>query len=358
MSLRFAAVAALGVLTGASSARAAGTDLEKLLAAPLSPGSVALLVRHAQDPRVSSRWAVALKDSRPEVRAAAGRAVNVLARTALLADLLVALRIESDEMAALEEARAAIALGTPPDEIRAATQRHSAIQPALELALRARDAVVGAGTPAAAAKGMTASRIPSGFPPGLVRDVLQVAGCRDRGKEDFHGGQVEYGPENRPRRVTMLAPHGVSVACMDAVEALLFLALRPGMASREGAVEFVVVPLARDAAACLGEVPAPGRAGVAPTRVGGGLQEPKRIRTVNPWYPAGARDERVEGVVVLEATIAPSGCVSEVRVLHGRDPRLNLVAMLTVAQWAYTPTLLDGVPVPVIMTVTVNFRLS
>jgi protein TonB len=29
-----------------------------------------------------------------------------------------------------------------------------------------------------------------------------------------------------------------------------------------------------------------------------------------------------------------------------------------VKQWVYSPTLLNGVPVPVIMTVTVNFRLS
>ena len=39
-------------------------------------------------------------------------------------------------------------------------------------------------------------------------------------------------------------------------------------------------------------------------------------------------------------------------------PLLNDAAMDAVKQWVYTPTLLNGVPVPVIMTVTVNFRLN
>ena len=41
----------------------------------------------------------------------------------------------------------------------------------------------------------------------------------------------------------------------------------------------------------------------------------------------------------------------------GRDLRKQ-AATEAVKQWVYTPTLLNGVPVPVIMTVTVNFKLS
>jgi protein TonB len=131
----------------------------------------------------------------------------------------------------------------------------------------------------------------------------------------------------------------------------------------EGALEFLVVPLSSEAAICLTEAPGP-----APVPVGapsddaqgveGTIQPPKKVGHVAPWYPGQAREERVQGRVVLEATIATSGCVQEVRVLRGRDPRLDLVALLTVAQWTYTPTLLNGKPVPVTMTVTVNFRLS
>jgi protein TonB len=47
-----------------------------------------------------------------------------------------------------------------------------------------------------------------------------------------------------------------------------------------------------------------------------------------------------------------------VTLLEGSDTRLDLAALRAVSAWAYTPTLLDGEPVPVIMTVTVNFRIN
>jgi protein TonB len=49
--------------------------------------------------------------------------------------------------------------------------------------------------------------------------------------------------------------------------------------------------------------------------------------------------------------------VADVKVLCGL-PLLEQAAIEAVRQWVYTPTLLNGVPVPVIMTVTVNFKLS
>ena len=74
-------------------------------------------------------------------------------------------------------------------------------------------------------------------------------------------------------------------------------------------------------------------------------------------YPEAAKREHVQGVVILEATISTSGCIGELKVLQGVR-MLNAAALSAVVRWRYTPTLLDGEPVPVIMTVTVNFRLS
>jgi protein TonB len=91
--------------------------------------------------------------------------------------------------------------------------------------------------------------------------------------------------------------------------------------------------------------------------VGGQIKEPKKLKNVPPVYPDIARQARVQGVVILECTISPQGKVTEVRVLKG-IPLLDQSAMDAVKQWVYTPTLLNGVPVPVIMTVTVNFRLN
>ena len=92
-------------------------------------------------------------------------------------------------------------------------------------------------------------------------------------------------------------------------------------------------------------------------RVGGQIKEPKKLKHVAPLYPDIARQARVQGVVILECTISPQGKVTNVSVLRG-IPLLDQAAQDAVKQWVYTPTLLNGVPVPVIMTVTVNFKLS
>lgn len=99
----------------------------------------------------------------------------------------------------------------------------------------------------------------------------------------------------------------------------------------------------------------PGR--VEAYRVGGTIREPRKVRNVSPVYPDLARQARVQGVVILEATISPTGEVTSVTVLRG-VPLLDSSAIEAVRQWRYEPTLLNGVAVPVIMTVTVNYKLS
>jgi protein TonB len=96
---------------------------------------------------------------------------------------------------------------------------------------------------------------------------------------------------------------------------------------------------------------------VQAVRVGGQIKEPKKLKTTVPVYPDIAKQARVQGVVILECTISPQGKVTNVNVLRG-IPLLDAAAIEAVKQWVYTPTLLNGVPVPVIMTVTVNFKLS
>jgi protein TonB len=103
----------------------------------------------------------------------------------------------------------------------------------------------------------------------------------------------------------------------------------------------------------LPEAPPPPQA----VRVGGQIKEPKKLKHVPPTYPDIAKQARVQGVVILECTISPQGRVTDVKVLRG-IPLLDAAAQEAVKQWVYSPTLLNGVPVPVIMTVTVNFKLS
>ena len=92
-------------------------------------------------------------------------------------------------------------------------------------------------------------------------------------------------------------------------------------------------------------------------RVGGNIKQPTRIKDVKPIYPAIAQSARVQGVVIIEAIIGTNGKVQDAKVLRS-IPLLDQAALDAVRQWEYSPTLLNGVPVPVIMTVTVNFTLQ
>ena len=94
----------------------------------------------------------------------------------------------------------------------------------------------------------------------------------------------------------------------------------------------------------------------APVRPGGDIRIPRKIHHVAPVYPAIAQQARVDGTVIIEATIGNDGRVKDARILRSKL-LLDQAAIDAVIQWRFTPTLLNGVPVPVLMTVTVTFTL-
>ena len=96
--------------------------------------------------------------------------------------------------------------------------------------------------------------------------------------------------------------------------------------------------------------------GRAPVRVGGAIEAPRRTHAVQAAYPAEALAQKVEGVSLIEVVIDCTGAVADAHVLRG-VPMLNDAALDAVRQWRYRPTLLNGAPVPVIMTVSVTFTL-
>ena len=94
-----------------------------------------------------------------------------------------------------------------------------------------------------------------------------------------------------------------------------------------------------------------------PVRISSGIKEPRRVVYVPPIYPEIARSARVESTVILDCTIDRDGRVIDARVLRGH-PLLDEAALAAVRRWVYMPTLLNGVPVPVLMTVTVRFVIQ
>jgi TonB family protein len=94
-----------------------------------------------------------------------------------------------------------------------------------------------------------------------------------------------------------------------------------------------------------------------PVRAIGELKPPKLLKQVPASYPEIARQARVDGIVILEATTDTLGRVSSVKILRS-IPLLDQAAIEAVRQWIYEPMIINGRPRGIIFTVTVRFSLS
>ena len=105
--------------------------------------------------------------------------------------------------------------------------------------------------------------------------------------------------------------------------------------------------------------PTPGVAAPKPIRVGGNIKAPTKLVNVNPTYPDSMRVAGRGGLVPLDAVISTDGSVVFARVLSANvHPDFAAAALDAVRQWKFSPTLLNGKPVEVVMSVTVNFALE
>lgn len=105
------------------------------------------------------------------------------------------------------------------------------------------------------------------------------------------------------------------------------------------------------------ERPTPEQAPTGPVRLHSGIEAPQKIADQAPVYPAIATAAHIQGVVILEATIDETGQVVDLKVLRS-VPALDAAALDAVRQWRYRPARLNGMPIPVIVTVTVRFALN
>src|SRR5262249_761719 len=97
----------------------------------------------------------------------------------------------------------------------------------------------------------------------------------------------------------------------------------------------------------------------AVVRMGGNLKAPTKLRDVRPIYPPPMRDAGLEGLVPIEAVIDRDGLVTTVRLVSALvHPELAKAASDAVKQWRFSPTLLNGEAVEVVMTVQVRFSLT
>jgi TonB family protein len=93
-------------------------------------------------------------------------------------------------------------------------------------------------------------------------------------------------------------------------------------------------------------------------RVGGNVQATRLLRMVKPVYAPELQAAGIEGTVLMRAVISVQGGLLGLSVINTVDPDLAKAAMDAVRQWQYAPTLLNGLPVEVATTISVNFRLE
>ena len=214
---------------------------------------------------------------------------------------------------------------------------------------------------AAAVPKYNAMRTVDTLPRGLISDVMAVSGCKAKARDAVAGALVKYGATGQPVQMGLLTSK-LSQPCQDAAQALVLTSLlgEEGAAAAN-AMHVVLVPLDQDFDQCLDPLTSQGREtapGSAPVRIGAEIVPPKKTKDVRPVFPQSAIDRRLTGTVILDAAISPQGCVNRATVVRAVDPMLDEEAVRAVIQWKFTPTLLGGVPVPVLMTVSVQFTLQ
>jgi TonB family protein len=89
-----------------------------------------------------------------------------------------------------------------------------------------------------------------------------------------------------------------------------------------------------------------------------GVMQGKAINHPLPVYPEVAKVNHFSGQVVFLATIGTDGHIHALKVIHSANTALVVAAVSGVRQWTYTPYTLNGVPVDVRTTITVNFNMK
>jgi TonB family protein len=108
-----------------------------------------------------------------------------------------------------------------------------------------------------------------------------------------------------------------------------------------------------------GTAPAATSSGPTPVRVGGNIKPPRKLKDVRPVYPTAMRDEGREAQVTIDAVVGSDGRVIAAHVTSPEiHPDFAVAAVDAVKQWVFSPTLLNGSPIDVVMTVSIAFTLE
>jgi TonB family protein len=161
---------------------------------------------------------------------------------------------------------------------------------------------------------------------------------------------------------------GLDQEAINAAKQWLF---RPGTLKSTGRPVPVIVTIILEFR--LHSSPPPGQQAVGPAKIVAGdefyrdaypliyplLVQPTVKRMVQPKYTSEAMRAKLQGTVEVEAVIRPDGTIDRARVVKSLDTQLGLDtnAIDAVKQWVFEPGTLQGQPVPVVVQLTLEFRI-
>jgi TonB family protein len=196
--------------------------------------------------------------------------------------------------------------------------------------------------------------------PGLLGSLLAALGCTlQPNASAFGAARISYHPDGRPNAIS-IDTTTLKEPCAPFVRILAMLTVAPAdQPVLDGEAQYMFLSMDKDVISCFDEaVPGPARDRGGERVSGGRIKVPRKTRNLSPEYPSSMQQARVSGIVMIEATITATGCIANARILRTIQLPLDLAALKAVSGWHFQPTQLDGKPVPVIMTVTVNFTLQ
>jgi TonB family protein len=307
----------------------------------LTPARVALLVEAPDAEATQKTLAEALASPQPFVRRVASRVARVTRSTRLLPALERAHALEAPATltgAEMAHAIASLRGERPEGEGPSARPRIEAVPFNVKPRLRLWPPVT----------------------PALVRDLQRLTGCQLSDKAPFILAHIDYQPTGIVNHVG-LEGDALSEPCrrLGGVMAALTIA-SPGRPIEPGEKELVVLAFVDDYLDCLQSDARNSRdIETIPVRVAGsGMNPPARASFVLPAYPKALREQRIQGVEMVEATISARGCVQQLEVVRSVHPSLDFAALYAVMSWRYHPGRFDGKPVPAIMTILVDFPIQ
>jgi TonB family protein len=190
--------------------------------------------------------------------------------------------------------------------------------------------------------------------PGFLKSVLDATGCKPV-RNVAAAVMVGYDVGGRVNRISagrQTLPRG----CNDAVVALARLTLADAGQPTEGTSEYLILPLQEEFVQCTNDGEPPGTA--APAYVGGKIEAPSKTRDLRPVYPDLLLAKRIMGSVAMEGVVSRSGCIHTFRVTRTAHLELSLAALNAASAWGFSPAIVDGQSVAVVMVIQIHFTLG